>query len=145
MQLLKVIQNQLPRDGQVYQTASMPLLLIKMERLISSKDRNIGDTMEEISMVIILKRLVKVSLVFLITLMPLWCGVEMEKFISIRVVNSGDLIHSRDHQSNQLIQNLSVIGREFQTVLMQLFNTRMVTRTSLRVINIIDSMIEPFP
>lgn len=48
--LLKVTQRLFPKDGQVFQMESMRRLLIRMERLISSKDRSIGDIMEEISM-----------------------------------------------------------------------------------------------
>lgn len=113
----------------------MQLSRTKTERPISSKDRNTGDTMEEIWMETILRRYPKDSLEFLIILMQLWFGEEMERSTSTKDPNSGDMIHSRGHQLKPHILNQFRTGKVFQTTSMQLCNTQMVTHISSREIN----------
>jgi hypothetical protein len=97
-QLLRAIRKSLLKAGQVFQTTLMLHSPTRMERLTSSKDPSTGGIMEGISMANIPRKLVKDSQAYPIVLMLQWCGVEMEKFTSIRDLNSGDSIHSSDHQ-----------------------------------------------
>jgi hypothetical protein len=136
------IQNQSQKDGQDFQTALMLLSLTKTEKLISSKDRNTGDTTDATLMEITQKISMKALPAYPTILTLLWFGVEMERFTSIKEVNSGDSIHSRDHQSSQHIQNQLLTGREFPMTLMLPFNTLTDTLISSKAINTTDSTTE---
>lgn len=120
----------------------MLLSLTRTAKLISSRDQNTGDTMDEYLMASTRKKSTKASPAFPITSMPPWCGAETARSTFTKEVNSGDSIHSSDHQSSQHIPNHSAIGKAFQMASMPLFNTPTDTPTSSKVTNIIDSMTE---
>jgi hypothetical protein len=91
---------------------------IKLKYIILCRVQNIGDILIRILMEIIQKILAKDLLVYLIILMRPLYGQVMERFIFIKVQNSGNLIHHKDHQLKVHTQNLYRIGKVYLIMLM---------------------------